>query len=71
MCNVCCFAGGGKPSNPPPGPFQGQVEALLGPTLDGMKNSYDSDAKFSCLNADNVMIMPLTKNILSEVSIAF
>ncbi|KAH9645344.1 hypothetical protein HF086_002970 [Spodoptera exigua] len=38
--------GGGRSDIPPPGPLQGQVEVLLGPTLDGLENSYDSDIQF-------------------------
>ncbi|KAF9411153.1 hypothetical protein HW555_010015 [Spodoptera exigua] len=38
---------GGRPDIPPPGPLQGQVEVLLGPTLDGLDNPFDSDILFS------------------------
>lgn len=41
------LTGGGRPDVPPPGPLQGQVEDLLGPTLDGLKNPYDSGIHFS------------------------
>ncbi|CAK1602660.1 unnamed protein product [Parnassius mnemosyne] len=40
------LTGGGKPNHPPPGPFQEQVEILLGPTLDGLHNEFDSDGQF-------------------------
>ncbi|CAG4965236.1 unnamed protein product [Parnassius apollo] len=40
------LTGGGRPNHPPPGPLQEQVEILLGPTLDGLANEFDSDGQF-------------------------
>ncbi|XP_046976445.1 uncharacterized protein LOC124542549 [Vanessa cardui] len=46
ICPCVGRAGGGRSDIPPPGPLQGQVEVLLGPTLDGLENPYDSDVQF-------------------------
>lgn len=58
------FAGGGTADIPTPGPSQGQVEILLGPTLDGLDNPFDSDAQF--------LDRELTNNIeLSEEKVCY
>ncbi|XP_063828327.1 uncharacterized protein LOC135077687 [Ostrinia nubilalis] len=41
------LTGGGRPNLPPTEPFLGQVEVLLGPTLSGLENPFDSDAQYS------------------------
>lgn len=63
-------AGGGRPDIPPPGPLQGQVEILLGPTLDGLVNPYDSDVVFTDLGVgDQIETVEVAETQVSKASI--
>ncbi|XP_047541824.1 uncharacterized protein LOC125074541 [Vanessa atalanta] len=76
------LTGGGRSDIPPPGPLQGQVEVLLGPTLDGLENPYDSDIQFidqgltgpktliEMINKSDVVVTDSEKQTILDVNAA-
>ncbi|XP_047543106.1 uncharacterized protein LOC125075409 [Vanessa atalanta] len=67
------LTGGGRSDIPPPGPLQGQVEVLLGPTLDGLENPYDSDIQFidQGLTGPKTLIEMINKSVNSHSEIYY